>query len=194
MSNLLEGLQARFPAGEVKQRKGTGSMMLDYIDIPQTINRLREVAGMDVSWYLKDAQISWREEETENGTKYMYMALVTGHLEVTDGEKTSTWSGVGAHIDRDPDMAIKTAQAEAIKKAGHGFGIALYLWDPQEREAIAKYRDYAKSGTPEALKRAVTALAVAGGADRTKESIAAYFGLDEGDLDNPDALRKLLEP
>ncbi|MEM2991059.1 MAG: Rad52/Rad22 family DNA repair protein [Halobacteria archaeon] len=44
--------------------------------------------------------------------------------------------GVGADVDSDPDKAVKTALAEAIKKAGHQFGIALYLWDEKERQAV----------------------------------------------------------
>jgi hypothetical protein len=45
--------------------------------------------------------------------------------------------GIGSSINFDPDTSVKTAQAEALKKACHQFGIALYLWQEAERDFIA---------------------------------------------------------
>jgi hypothetical protein len=45
--------------------------------------------------------------------------------------------GIGANVNFDPDTAVKSAQAEALKKACHQFGIALYLWSEQERDFVA---------------------------------------------------------
>jgi hypothetical protein len=98
-------------------------------------------------------------------------------------------------IDRDPDMALKTAQAEAIKKAGHGFGIALYLWDEKERDAIALGRVALATDDTTKLKKAVAAVATAGGVDvKNREAIASYFGVEPEKLDDPVTLRQLIEP
>ena len=48
--------------------------------------------------------------------------------------------GIGANTNFDPDTAVKSAQAEALKKACHQFGIALYLWDAAERDYVELQR------------------------------------------------------
>lgn len=192
MHSALEKLGARFPVSQVKQRSGGGNLKLDYIDIPATIHRLREVCGMAVSWQIDKASV----EPSQDGK---YLGFVQGHLLVAYGPESdpmvSRWGGVGAMIDRDPDMAIKTAQAEAIKKAGHGFLIALYLWDEKERDAIAVGRQALQSGQVPQLKQAVAAVATAGGVDsKNRQAIADYFGVKAEELDDPETLRKLIEP
>ena len=42
-------------------------------------------------------------------------------------------TGVGADVSFDLDKAVKTALAEAIKKACHQYGIALELWEEERR-------------------------------------------------------------
>jgi hypothetical protein len=193
VSSTIERLAARFPVSQVKQRSGGGNLKLDYIDIPATIQRLREVCGMDVSWEIDKASV----EPSQDGK---YLGFVQGHLRVNfaggnEPIRVSSWGGVGAMVDRDPDMAIKTAQAEAIKKAGHGFGIALYLWDEKERDAIAVGRTALASGDTTKLKTAVAAVATAGGVDsKNRQAIAEYFGVEPEELDDANTLRKLLEP
>jgi hypothetical protein len=63
--------------------------------------------------------------------------------------------GIGAGLNFDPDTAVKTAQAEALKKACHQFGIALYLWDSAERDFVELQRQAATNDV--ALKQLVVA-------------------------------------
>lgn len=128
-NKLLEKLSERFPVEDVKQRR-QGNMQLDYISIDATIRRLNDVLGTEWSFSVDSSDL--RFAPNGNG----YLAVVSGTLEALG----KTASGVGADSAGDPDKAIKTALAEAIKKAGHQFGIGLYLWDESEREVIAKAR------------------------------------------------------
>jgi len=194
MPNIVEELAARFHPSEVKQRDGGRGLKLDYIDIPQTIKRLRNVLGMNVSWDIQETTLV----PTDDGK---YLATVTGYLTVTEFDETenkipaiSRWGGVGAMVDRDPDMALKTAQAEAIKKAGHGFQIALYLWDEEERNAIAAYRTASTSEDLNALKKAVAMQAKVRGVPTTPKALAEFYGVKEEELQNPKVLRELIEP
>jgi hypothetical protein len=92
----------------------------------------------------------------------------------------------------DPDDAIKTAQAEALKKAGNQFGMALELWTEEGREVVARGRAVAQ-GDLGALKREVFERALAGGAEATPESVAEHFNINVEELQNKDTLLKLLE-
>jgi len=107
--------------------------------------------------------------------------------------------GVGADTAPDPDKAYKTALAEAIKKAGNQFGIALELWDADHRDNLDAQR---KIGTMNLnqLKGAVVDRAGREGVDldvaaplTLRKNLVTHFGLvDAGELDNPDVLREVL--
>ena len=128
-SSRLESLRAEFPKTEVKQRDGGFGKKLDYISIDSTINRLLDTVGLDYEF----TNCSTDLRQTNDG----FLAIVSGEL-VVDGK---AHYGVGADFDKkDPDKAVKTALAEAIKKAGHQLGIGLYLWDEAKREEIAEFR------------------------------------------------------
>lgn len=177
-TSLLDRLAAEFPKSEVRQRSGGGGIKLDYIDVVQTINRLTDVLGASWDWRVDDARV---EIVDQDGPKYL--AYERGHLTVRiPGPEEGTWTevvrgGSGADVDaRDPDKAIKTADAEALKKAGHKFGIALYLWDEEKRDAIAKYRQYQR-GTLAAIKSA--ALKEAGDLDGLMKAIGVDNAKDE---------------
>jgi hypothetical protein len=128
MSELLDKLSENFPIEDVKQRT-QGGMKLDYISIDATIRRLNDVLGADWSFRLTKSDLT----QASDGK---YLAVVTGRIEALG----KVASGVGADTANDPDKALKTALAEALKKAGHQFGIGLYLWDEAERQVIAKQR------------------------------------------------------
>ena len=85
----------------------------------------------------------------------------------------SSRTGVGADVValKDLDKAAKTAQAEAFKKAGHQYGVGLYLWDERERDLV----DLVQKG---AFKKAVALLAGIVGLPVEKEAIAEHFGAD----------------
>lgn len=124
----LKELSANFPVEDVKQRR-QGGTMLDYISIDATIRRLNDVLGVAWSFDLDTTDVRILPDGK-------YLAIVSGRIEALG----KVASGVGADTAGDPDKAIKTALAEALKKAGHQFGIGLYLWDEAEREVIAKER------------------------------------------------------
>lgn len=134
MSEKLDRLSERFPIEDVKQRR-QGGVQLDYISIDATIRRLNDVLDLGWSFEIDTTQLLPME-----GGKYL--ALVQGKILIppTEGTSGKVASGVGSDIASDPDKAIKTALAEAIKKAGHQLGIGLYLWEESEREVIAKQR------------------------------------------------------
>ena len=127
----------------------------DYVSIDGYINRLNDVLGHAWAWQIND----WKlypdaAPPTKNG-KPQYLAVVQGTLTIilndigvvsigTDEDSFLTTQraqvsrdGIGSNINFDPDTAVKSAQAEALKKACHQFGIALYLWQEAEREFIA---------------------------------------------------------
>lgn len=186
-SSQLEALAADFPKSEVKQRIGGGNVKLDYIDIVSTINRLCSVLGADWDWRVLDAKVEVVEND---GPKYL--AYERGELVVRleDGT-TITRGGSGADVDsRDPDKAIKTADAEALKKAGHKFQIALYLWDEGKRDEIAEFRKLSKASLPQ-LKKAALEKAGASSADELLEVLGSNdFTVD--DLQNPEVLLEYL--
>ena len=178
----LTALRAPFPAEQVKQRQGPGGKQLDYVPIETVLGRLLELAP-NYSWA---ASVDVRM--TVDGSKYMVVA--TGHL--TIGDKTAT--GVGAMIHMDPDMAVKSANSEAMKNAAkNGFGVALELWDEEHRASLATDRALAAGDLP-TLKKAVY--------DRAKEGlnksrptlaeVADYFNVNVGALNDVPSLKAIL--
>ena len=142
----------------------------DYVAINQYINRLNDVLGALWSWSVNDWKIM-DAPPTKSG-KPQYTAIVQGTLlivlndigvvSVGEGDEdaflttqraTVARDGIGANTNFDPDTAVKSAQAEALKKACHQFGIALYLWESDEREYVELQRQASTSDA--ALKQVV---------------------------------------
>lgn len=191
MTDVLTALAADFPKSEVRERDGGRGVKLDYIDIVSTINRLCSVLGANWDWRVLDAKV---EVVDNDGPKYL--AYERGELVVTleDGT-TITRGGSGADIDsRDPDKAIKTADAEALKKAGHKFQIALYLWDEEKRDEIAEYRKLAKGASLGSLKKAALEKSGAKTVDELLADVNATFDFEytEADLQEPAVLLEYL--
>ena len=125
----------------------------DYVSIDGYINRINDVLGGLWSWSINDYQIA-DAPPTKSG-KPQYTAVVQGTLTIilsdigvvsvgndedsflTTQRAQVSRDGIGANTNFDPDTAVKSAQAEALKKACHQFGIALYLWSEAERDFIA---------------------------------------------------------
>lgn len=178
---LLEQLRTRFDVTEVQQRS-QGGTTLDYISIDATINRVLEATQGEYETFIRKVEVA----ALEDGKFFAWV-----HLSVELGGKIH--DGVGAMINRDPDMAIKTALAEAFKKAMHYWGVGLELWDAEHRDYLATMRA-AMAGDVGALKRLVYLKAVEQGADdvSTAEGIAEHFKIGRGDLDDADSLRELV--
>lgn len=179
-NQALEALSAHFPVGEVKQRS-QGGRQLDYISIDSTIRRLNDVLGVEWSTRFVGAPTIL---PVDGG----YLATVALVIEALGKEAV----GVGADKAIDPDKALKTALAEAIKKAGHQLGVGLYLWDEGERQVVARNRA-AASGDVGALKAQVFEKALEGGAEASAEGVAKFFGVKLDELQNPAVLARLLE-
>jgi hypothetical protein len=180
----LEQLAAEFGGSDVKSRAQSG-ITLTYIGIDATINRLNAVLGSN-----------WSTSAT---TKFIpiddgaFLAVCELELRATvDGVEKVAY-GVGADKGKDSDKIAKTALAEAIKKAGHQYGIALYLWDPAARARAEKLKALA-SGSEVALKREVVAIArERSGLDKPSAAeIAKVFGVKAGDLADKATLVKIL--
>lgn len=155
-------------------------MKLDYIDIATTIERFNNVLGVDWSTDLRGCDL----HEVDSGG---YTGVVT--IQLTALGKSAV--GVGADTGKDPDKVLKTALAEAIKKAGHQFGIALYLWDEGKRDEIAEYRKLQTLSIPALQRQLKEKNPSAPWAE--KEKLASYFGVKESGLGSRQVLLHLLE-
>ena len=145
----------------------------DYVAIDGYINRLNEVLGHAWAWGINSYEL--KDAPPTKSGKPQYLAIVQGTLSIylsdigvisvgSDDDSFLTTQkavvfrdGIGANINFDPDTAVKSAQAEALKKACHQFGIALYLWDSAERDFVELQRQASKNDV--ALKQLVVAYA-----------------------------------
>lgn len=178
MSELLERLREPFPVAAVRQRS-QGGTTLDYIDIAETIGRVLDVTEGSYTTEVVSSSCTPMDGQ--------YFALVT--MRVTVGDDFH--DGVGAMVNRDPDMAIKTALAEAFKKAMHYWGVGLELWSADHRETLALQRA-AVAGDVTALKTLVFRQVRDAGADTSSaQAIADFYGVAPADLDDVEALTRL---
>lgn len=180
----LQRLAAEFGGADVKTRQQAG-ITLTYIGIDATIRRLNDVLGSDWSTAASTQFIDQGEGK--------YLAVCELTLTATvDGTQKSAY-GVGADSGKDCDKIAKTALAEALKKAAHQFGVALYLWDPAGRKRAERAKSLA-SGSEAALKKEVFAIArERTGKDKpTAAEVAACFDVKAGDLSDKDTLTEIL--
>lgn len=176
----------------------------DYVAIDGYINRLNDVLAHAWAWQINTWQIS-EAHPTKSG-KPQYMAVVQGTLTIilsdigvvsvgTDDEEAFLTTqkamisrdGIGANINFDPDTAVKSAQAEALKKACHQYGIALYLWDAAERDFVELQRQAVTNDV--ALKQLVVAytqrtLELDPGTMPEKEQMMEVLGIEDLDVDS----------
>lgn len=136
---LQKKLSMQFPAEDVKTREGSKGMKLDYIPINKVYERLNEIFPLGYDWFVKSVQF-------ENKGKDYCFVVIVGSLTIRTDNGTITREGIGSDkVGFDPDKAYKTAFAEALKKASHSLGIALYLWDEDERINLQKERNELKN-------------------------------------------------
>jgi hypothetical protein len=185
--SVLAKLRAPFPAEQVRKNQDG----MHYVSIDGYINRLLDVLGPDYNFVVTASNVELLENgpKTSSG-KFQYLARVTGELSIG----YTVRSGVGADVSFDADKAIKTAQAEALKKACHQYGIALELWDEETRKAIDRAQKLGKA-TPAQLKQEVWKVAKSqiDKANPTAKDVAAHFGVEPAALAEEDTLRKILE-
>jgi hypothetical protein len=179
----------------------------DYVAINDYINRLNDVLGHAWAWQVND----WKlypdaAPPTKNG-KPQYLAVVQGSLSIylndvgvisiggeddedaflTTQKAVIVRDGIGSNINFDPDTAVKSAQAEALKKACHQYGIALYLWDEAERDFVALQKSAATNDI--ALKQLVLlytqrVLELEPGVMPEKEQMCEVLGIEDLTVEN----------
>lgn len=180
--DLLMKLSERFDPTEVKVRT-QGGQQLDFISIDSTIRRFNDVLG--TGWSTTD--VSYDVNMMADGNFAVVVSLTLNAL-----DKSAV--GVGGDKAKDLDKAIKTALAEALKKAGHQFGVGLYLWLEEERNAIAVARDGGVYDPLLTIKRKVADLAIVQGLDDLSATgIATHFGVSVEDLQDETALKRILD-
>lgn len=205
---IPKALIERFPHTSVKKNQ-SGQ---DYVAIDDYINRLNEVLGHAWAWQINDWKLYPDAAPATKNGKPQYLAVVQGSLSVflsdigvisigaeddddaflTTQKAVVVRDGIGSNINFDPDTAVKTAQAEALKKACHQYGIALYLWKEAERDFVALQKSAANNDV--ALKQLVVAytqrvLELEPGVMPEKDQMCEVLGIE--DLNVP-AIRESL--
>jgi len=156
-----EQLSAEFPLSSISLRENSGveRVELCYLDITSILTRLDDVCGPN--WSLSTepnfpkVDTIYKGNNSEKENKYSVYAVTSVVISIFDWiEEDGKWkritlssrSGVGgdnistADVPKSEqiDKILKTAHAEAIKKAAHQFGIGRYLWDDQRAAQIKK--------------------------------------------------------
>lgn len=182
----LEALMAQFEPSQHKTRT-QGGQQLTYVSIDATINRVNEVLGSD--WSITPPSAT-HVLPLETG----FLAKTELFISATIDGTTKTLYGVGAMTNRDPDMAMKTALAEALKKAFHQAGVALYLWDPAQRDEVAAKSKWS-TATLAAKKKEVKRLASVklDIENPTAKQVAEAFDFTAADLAEDETIDKILK-
>lgn len=183
---LRAALRAPFPPDKVYQREGPARKKLDYVAIETVLNRLLDATKDEDAGYAWQVTYCFTEKNGET-----WSAVVAGNLMIGG----DMGGGVGSMTNRDLDMAVKSANSEAIKNAAkNGFGVGLELWDAEYRAQLDQRRR-AAGGSEQALKALVFDIAKQR-LDTTKPSlaqIAELFNVDAGDLSDAESLAAILE-
>lgn len=198
MPSVMEMLARPFdPATIKKNPRG-----YHYVQIDEVYNRLDEVLGPNWTLAVQGAQLTpvdpaWKKYGSAN-PKAGFLATVTVRISsLLDGNIHTVRDGVGADFADDPDKAIKTALANAVKKAANGFGVARYLWKDEERAAIDEANE-ARQNT-KALKQQVVAIyesevgSLQGSPADKAEQLAKHFGVEVTDLASAETLNAIIE-
>jgi hypothetical protein len=198
-SDVRKALRVPFPADEVRQRVGPGGKKLDYIGGEQVLRRLLEVTAdeeMGYAWTINGFTVekletpTFDEDGKQTGVSVRWAATVSGTLLIAG----DAGGGIGAMVNAELDMAVKSANTEAIKNAAkNGFGVALELWDAEYREGLDAQRRLL-GGSEQAMKQAVWKLAQQRDPNaKTGAAVAKLFGLKAGDLNEKETLKKILK-
>lgn len=170
---VAEALRARFNV-EDHRRNPKGYM---YIAIEKVIGRFIEV---DPAFEIRVVRehfaqlpgLTWSRSQ-----KPAAYAIVTVEVTIHGVTRAGTGGDYGAADD--VDKLIKTAYAEAIKKAGNEFGVGLYLWDEEERALIDSAQQQGLTGQVVPVGNASTPPAAAPPAAGTLQPITPGDGGSE---------------
>jgi hypothetical protein len=126
---LLKPLNER----RVAKRSGGGGKQLSYLeawDVKAHLNRIFGFGGW--SWNVTTAELAFEDQPTEKNRNYVVGYKVIGVLKVIGAEYAEAAVGSANLPSRGDahDMAIKTAESDALKRAainlGDQFGLSLY--------------------------------------------------------------------
>jgi len=163
-----------------------------YIPIEHTIATFNDYLGLNWNWVIGSYDLQEHPDRTKSG-KAQFVGVVSGTIEVYNPEDPETLLaarfGVGAGTMQDPDGAIKTAEAEAFKKAAHYFNFGLYLSHAAERYRV----EVLQSGSTPAMQGYLTDNAIANGVDENPQDIAEYYGVSTTAMRDPVILKSLVE-
>jgi hypothetical protein len=192
---IEQQLRQKFPPGVVKSRTIRGKDF-DYVAIDATIGRMLDTLGLEWSFTnctydVQPAMVARRDGDPVPG----YQCVVSGELIVHDvaGLESVHW-GIGADVADDLDKCLKTALAEALKKAGHQLGIGLYLWQDEERQNLARERKLV-GGNVAALKTELVKrnnLTLGPDKEDNIRFLTEYFHVTPDQLNDPVVLQGLL--
>jgi hypothetical protein len=119
-----EILERKFEPGQIKQRKGPGGTILDYIETPSVINRLNEAFDGDWSYDID-------EFEQNDGQVVVLGKLTAGGItKMQFGSKTVMTGKDGNPISIGDDL--KAAASDALKKCATLMGVGLHLYSDDE--------------------------------------------------------------
>lgn len=182
----LQQLAAELPAAAHSSRT-QGGKELTYVSIDATINHINDVLGPEWGW---NDTSSTKVLPVEKG--YAAVCELRGYA-VIDGV-TKQLYGVGGDTATDLDKAMKTALAEAKKKAFHDCGLALYLWNDETSKNVLRKKALA-TGTPAARKKAVYEIGktLSGEESPTAAQVAKALGVKSpADLNDDTVSRRVL--
>jgi hypothetical protein len=169
-----------------------GGKTFTYVSAEATIRWLNDIVGYNWSWVIDSYQVEPHPERTKSD-KLQWMSVVMGTLSIYDPQDPENLlaarSGVGAGVNADPDTAVKTATAEALKKASNQYGVALYLWKQEGRDRI----DALKDGSLPVLQSYLTEHAMREGIEANPEAIASYYGVTAASMRDVNVLKDLVE-
>lgn len=201
--NILYG---KTPAWAIKRREGPGGQMLRYVPHGFTRDQLNKAFGLDWDWKLLpifNNSPFHQVERNEKGKTKQYLTVIgelTVRIRNPENIKeiltTITKTGTGSSLWNEGvefGDALKSADSDALKRAGLGLGIALDLYYSEDT-AVAKHaeieqrrkaeQEEVERVTPEKLEQAKLMLAEG----ETPKTVAEALGLKVSDLSKAELL------
>lgn len=155
---LLDELGREFAPSEVKSNQGR-----PYVPIDKVLARLSEVLGgkWDLRLDPEPIQVVDDVYKERGSVRRAFLAQVKATITITDDDNIIIREGVGADVSPDADKALKTAQANAVKKAAQQFGVGAQLWDADYRADLDRRQAQEQADKQEvkAIKKEILARA-----------------------------------
>lgn len=168
--DVLAEICKQFNLEDHQQRPGGRGTVLTYISVDATIRRMNEALGLNWSWTVSDYDVI-----REDGQFHVHVnGAISTYNDEDSHTPTSIRSGLGGASGRDLDDTMKTAMAEAFKKAFNMFGGGNYLWVEKWRSRI----EAMLSNDTEKMVDWLVQNAVDDGADATPSAVAQYYNVD----------------